>query len=273
MRKCRMLVGPPSRLIQGGMTGLLPVSDPMMIVAVFAIAMAAGIVKGVVGFGMPMILLSGLSGLISPEIALSALILPTLFTNGWQALRQGTAEALRSVRDYRRFLVTGGIVLVICAQAVPYVNKSILLTVLGIVIGGFAAMQLFGIQPKIKRPTPAGEVAVGVFAGFVGGISAVWGPPTVLYLTAMNTGKKDQIRIQGVIYGLGGLALTVAHIASGILNTKTAPFSALLLLPALAGMVIGFAIQDRIEQRVFKNLTLIVLIVAGLNLVRLGVLG
>ena len=44
------------------------------------IALFAGLVKGVVGFGLPTILISGLSTFLSPELALAGLILPTVLT-------------------------------------------------------------------------------------------------------------------------------------------------------------------------------------------------
>ena len=43
-----------------------------------------------------------------------------------------------------------------------------------------------------------------------------------------------------------------------------------MLVPALLGNAIGFRLQDRIDQALFRRLTLVVLIVAGLNLVRRG---
>jgi uncharacterized membrane protein YfcA len=114
---------------------------------------------------------------------------------------------------------------------------------------------------------------VASFAGFIGGLSGVWGPPTVAYLTMLGTEKRDQMRVQGVIYGLGAVALTLAHLGSGVLDARSAPFSALLILPALAGMWLGGRIQDRIDQAGFRRVTLIVLLVAGLNLVRRAVMG
>lgn len=255
------------------MSTLVSFSDPVLAVAVFAVAFVAGIVKGVVGFAMPMILLSGLSSLISPEIALSALIIPTLLTNGWQALRQGLSAALGSMRKYWRFLLAGGVFMVAFAQIVPLVRSEVLLTVLGGLISGFAAMQLWGWQPKLQRPTPLIEVAVGAFTGVIGGLSGIWGPPTVTYLTAMNTDKKDQVRIQGVIYGLGAVVLLFAHTGSGVFNRETAPLSFVLVVPAMLGLFIGFAIHDRIDQPAFKRATLFVLFIAGLNLLRRGLFG
>lgn len=254
------------------MLEFLPVNDPALIALVFGVAAMAGVVKGIVGFAMPMILISGLSSVISPELALAGLILPTVATNVFQALRQGMKAAWQSIKRFRVFLLAGGVTLIFGAQVVRFVDASVMLTGLGLFVGIFSAMQLFGWKPKLEASTRV-EAITGAIAGAIGGFSGVWGPPTVAYLTAVNTDKQDQIRIQGVIYGLGAVALAVAHIGSGILNAKTAPFSALLLLPALLGLWIGASIHDRIDQVAFKKATLAVLMLASLNLLRRGIMG
>jgi hypothetical protein len=104
-------------------------------------------------------------------------------------------------------------------------------------------------------------------------MSGIWGPPTVAYLTALNTPKDVQMRVQGVIYGLGAGALVIAHLGSGILRAETAPFSAILILPALLGMWVGLRLQARIDQARFRKLTLMVLLIAGLNLLRKALMG
>ncbi len=57
-----------------------------------------------VGFAMPMILISGLSSVMAPELALAGLIVPTLVTNGMQSLRQGVGAAKASIRKFHVFL-------------------------------------------------------------------------------------------------------------------------------------------------------------------------
>ena len=93
------------------------------------------------------------------------------------------------------------------------------------------------------------------------------------YLTAINTPKVEQMRVQGVVYGSGALMLLVAHLQSGVLSTQTLPLSLAMLLPAVIGIYIGFLVQDRLDQEKFRRATLLVLIVAGLNLVRRGLFG
>lgn len=250
------------------------IGDPLFLALPLTVALIAGVVKGVVGFAMPMILISGLSGIVPAEIALAGLILPTLLTNGIQALRQGPGEAWHSVRRFRLFLLCGMLALLASAQLVSFVSSRTLLTMIGAPVVFFAALQLFGVQ--VRLPTPPSrwiEAGIATVAGSIGGISGVWGPPTVMFLTALETEKREQMRIQGVIYGLGSLALMLAHIGSGVLNRDTLPFSLMLVPPAILGMWIGGRIQDRIDQRLFRRTTLLVLFIAGLNLLRRGLTG
>lgn len=238
-----------------------------------AIAVLAGTIKGLVGFAMPMVLISGLGSFLAPELALAGLILPTLVTNGVQALRQGVGAAWQSIKRFRLFLLCGGSALLVSAQFVRMLPGDVMLLIIGLPVAVFAIVQLFGGSLSGFRPTPKAEVAIGTFAGVLGGMSGVWGPPTVAYLTALGTEKSEQMRVQGVIYGLGAVLLVVAHLGSGVLRAETAPFSLLLVLPALAGMWIGTRLQTRIDQAGFRKATLLVLLLASLNLVRRAVFG
>lgn len=235
--------------------------------AVF-VAVGAGMVKGIVGFAMPMIFVSGLSTFLAPELALAGLILPTLCTNVIQALRQGPTAAWNSVKKFKVFLVFGLLTLIVGAQLVRLLPLPIMLLIIGLPITLFALLQLTGVDVKLPGQTFRVAAGVGAFAGFMGGLSGIWGPPTVAYLTALGTNKDDQMRIQGVIYGLGAVALTVAHLGSGVLRSETLPFSLAMVPPALLGLWLGGRVFDRIDQVVFRRATLVVLLIAGLNLVR-----
>ncbi len=81
------------------------------------------------------------------------------------------------------------------------------------------------------------------------------------------------MRVQGVVYGAGAVMLTLAHLRSGVLNIESAKLSAMLVVPALLGIALGFAVQDRLSQDRFRRVTLIVLVLGGLNLIRRGLMG
>lgn len=249
------------------MDALFPLFSPFVLVVAFGIALCAGFVKGVVGFAMPLVMISGLTILMNAELALAGLILPTLVTNLIQALRQGVSAALHSVKAFRVFLITGGIALASAAQLVRVIPDYALELAIGVPVVLFVTAQLLGLAVSLTRQSRAAEIWVGLVAGFMGGLSGVWGPPTVMYLTALNTPKLDQMRIQGVIYGAGAVVLALAHLGSGVLRAETLPFSLALVLPALLGMYLGGKVADRIDQRAFQRATLLVLLVVGLKLI------
>jgi uncharacterized membrane protein YfcA len=255
------------------MQQLIPFLDPEQFILALSIAVLAGMIKGMVGFALPMVLVSGLSTFLSPELALAGLILPTLVTNWMQALRQGFAAAWKSVQRFRVFLIFGLVFLLCSAQLIRVLPQPVLFLVIGVPITIFAVLQLLGVRFSLARPTWRVEAAIGGFAGLIGGMSGIWGPPTVAYLTALNTEKREQMRVQGVIYGLGAMALFAAHIGSGVVRAETVPFSVVLVVPAVLGMWVGAKFQDKIDQVLFRKATLLVLLIAGLNLVRRGLTG
>ena len=78
------------------------------------------------------------------------------------------------------------------------------------------------------------------------------------------------IRAQGVVFLIGAATLLLAHLTTGLLNAQTLGFSAALCLPALAGLYAGYVVQDRLDQARFRRWTQGLLVVTGLNMVRLA---
>ena len=243
-------------------------------VAAAGVTIVAGFVKGAVGFAMPMIMMACMVMFLPAPIALAMLILPTLVSNAWQALRQGHAAAWASVRPFRRYLAILVVTILLAAHLVTRLSPDLLYLVLGVPIIGLALLQLWGVRFHIPPERRLGaDLGLGVFAGFMGGLSGSWGPQTVLYLTALDVPKAESVRIQGVIYGIGSVALLAAHLQSGVLNLQTLPLSLAMIVPAALGMALGFKVHDRLDQARFRRWTLIVLVVVGANLVRKGLAG
>ena len=242
-----------------------------LLVAVIAVTLIASFVKGAVGFAMPMIMMSGLASVMPIDRALATLLIPTLVANLWQALRGGLPQAFVVLRDFWRYFVVVLVVIAVSAQLVTNLSPGAMYLLLGGPIVFFAFLQLIGWSPRIA---PAhrwmADVGIGLIAGFMGGLSGVWGPPTVMYLLAVDAPKRSAMALQGVVYGAGSVVLVLAHLRSGILNADTAPLSVAMLVPMVFGLWIGQIVQDRLDQARFRRAMLVVLVVAGLNLIRRG---
>lgn len=252
------------------MSDILPdILSLSQILGAMLIALAAGLVKGALGFALPMIMISGLGSLMPVELALAGLVLPTLVTNLSQALRQGWRAAGASMRAYWRMLLALVVCLLASAQLVPFVSEPLLLALLGGPICAFALSQLAGriwVIPVARRRR--GQWISGAIGGLYGGVSGVWGPPVMAYLIALDTAKHDMVRILGVVFLVGAVALVAGHAASGILSLGSLAFSALLVAPAGLGLALGYRVQDRLNAARFRRWTLLMMVVLGLNLLR-----
>lgn len=229
----------------------------------------AGFVKGAIGFAMPMIMLSAFGSILPATTALAALILPTLLTNIQQAFRQGPREAWGSVYRFRIHITMVLVFICISAGFAPLIPQGLMYAMLGVPIVGFALWQLSGRSMALSlRHQKRAEAVTGIIGGMYGGISGIWGPPLIVYLLSIKLDKREQVRVQGVVFLLGAITLTIAHLFSGVLNAQTVPFSLILCIPALIGMQVGFAMQDRLDVNQFRWWTLVLLVLTGLNLVR-----
>jgi uncharacterized membrane protein YfcA len=256
------------------MAAIFDLIGPGLFLYAVCVTLVAGFVKGAVGFAMPLIMISGMGILMAPDIALAAIILPIVFSNGLQVLRAGRGEALSALAEHWRYTLVVCVMILISAQFVRAIPPDALYFVLGVPVVGLSLIQLVGWRPRISPQTRRPfEWVAGFLSGTLGGLAGTWGPPTVLYLIALETPKQRQMAVQGVIYGLGSVMLLLGHLRSGILNAETVWLSGALLLPALLGMWVGFKLVDRFDQERFRKVTLLVLTVAGLNLIRRGIMG
>lgn len=242
--------------------------------AAFGVMALAGFVKGAVGFALPMIVVSGIGSLMSAEMAIAAIIVPSLVTNLMQAFREGFGAALATLRRFWRLNLVLLIMIALCAQLVVLLPEAVFFVVLGCMVSGLGTVLLVGWRPRLaQKGNRLAEIVAAVIAGFFGGLAGVWGPPILIYLLARDVAKKEMVRAQGISFLLGSVILAGAHVGTGVLSAVTVPFSALLVVPAVLGMWLGQAAQDRLDQARFRRLTLIVLVIAGLNLLRRGLMG
>lgn len=242
--------------------------------AALAVTLFAGFVKGAVGFAMPMILVSAFAIFLPQPLALAGLILPTLATNLSQAFRQGVAPAVDTARTYRRFLLATVVCIAASAPFADVVPRMVYLLMLGVPISVFAALQLAGRSLAFRlQHRDRAEWVLGVIGGLYGGVSGIWGPPLLVLLLSTGADKLTMVRAQGVVFLIGAIALLLSHLGTGLANAQTLGFSAALCVPALAGLYLGYWVQDRMDQVRFRHWTQGLLVVTGLNMVRQALFG
>ena len=178
-----------------------------------------------------------------------------------------------SVRQWP-IVVSLCLTLLVTARFVTVLSSELIWLVLGVTIASVSSLQLAGwkfrIAPRYHRPV---EILAGTGAGFCGGFAGVWAPLIVTYFISIDLPKRESILAQGVIYSWGAVALTVAHQRTAVLNSETALLSSLLVLPSVAGLMLGLALNRKLNTPAFTFWTQVALICAGLNLIGRAMLG
>ena len=228
----------------------------------------SGFSKGVTGIGPPIIAIAVMIHFVDPQTAFVTMVIPNLITNIWQS-----ATSHNWKEPFLRFwpmIVCFVISLFIGAVLLVTLDGSTLLTILGVFMAAFAAMNLINprehpLSPTVERWT--GPIA-GTVGGLLGGLTAIWGPPMLMLFVLLKLDKETWIQTVGLIWFIGSVPLALAYWHNGLLNAQTAPLSAFACIAGMIGIWLGEAIRSKINQETFRKLLLVSLLLIGLNLVR-----
>ncbi|SUE44518.1 sulfite exporter TauE/SafE family protein [Roseomonas gilardii] len=246
---------------------------PLSLLAVIApVFFLAGFTKGVTGLGLPTVGMGLLSLFVAPAQAATLVILPSLLTNFWQMAGHALPGLLRRLWPMLlatvlgcwagRGLLTGGS---------AWVGQG----ALGIVLAAYA---LFGLSPlRLPSIPPRREGWLGPLAGFCTGLltaaTGVFVLPAVPYLQALPLERPALMQALGLSFTTSTLALAAVLADGGALDGAGAAGSALALLPALLGMVLGQWLQKRLRPAVFRRVFFGGLLLLGAHLLLRGLLG
>jgi uncharacterized protein len=242
------------------------VSDLSTVLAVIASFVAAGLVKGAAGLGLPLIALPLLSFVVPLKTAVALVIVPIFITNVAQSFQGGLAMPILR-RFWLAWLVIG-LVIAISAQALVTVDEKILYGVIGttlilltITLRYRPSLQVQPAQERWASPLVAG------IGGVLGGFTGIYGPPYMLYLASLRMKKNEFVAAISQYFVAGNIGLTIGLLGFGGATLRDLAFSAAATLPAYAGMWVGQRIQSRLDERGFAGLLYILYLAMGASFV------
>ena len=242
--------------------------SPELIAIAAGVFLLAGMIKGLIGIGLPTASVGMLSQIVDPRVAIALIVFPSLLSNAWQMWRMG--DIVGALRRYWLFLIMlTSMILLVTTTVTSAVPTQAIMLVLGCVIIFFSLSSLAWSPPRIPaRFDKAGQFVFGTASGILGGLTAIWAPPMVTYLMGRRTEKDEFVRATGVIIFIGTLPLITGFWVNGMLSGPLALISVGLTIPAIAGFQLGELARRRLDADRFRNVVLIIFLIMGLNLLR-----
>jgi uncharacterized membrane protein YfcA len=231
-----------------------------------AVFVLAGLVKGVVGLGLPTISMALLALLMAPAQAAALLVVPSFVTNVWQLRPWGSAAALlRRLGPMQAGVVAGtlGGAQVLGAPAGNWASIS-----LGVALILYAVWALTGARLHLDRSRERwmGPV-IGAITGLITAATGVFVIPAVPYLQALGLQRDELIQAMGISFTVSTVALACGLYLNASYSSTALGISFLMLLPAIAGMQAGQSLRKRLSAEVFKRCLMGTLLALGVYMI------
>ncbi|MBR9904024.1 MAG: sulfite exporter TauE/SafE family protein [Gammaproteobacteria bacterium] len=229
-----------------------------MLSIAFIALLVAGIVKGAIGSGVPVIVVPVLTMLYDVQLAIALLVAPNLFSNAlqvWQYRRH-----LLPLRFLAAFSIAGGLGIVLGTWGLIVLSPDILsLGVAGVIV---LYLIIKVMKRRIALPFNIAArlvIPIGLLAGVLQGAAGMSAPASVTFLNAMQLKRNVFIGSISVFF----VAITIIQIPAllnaGILTLERFLFSILALVIILAAMPLGARLGNRLPHYWFDNLVMLLL--------------
>lgn len=234
------------------------------------VLVVAGFVKGAIGFGLPLVALSVLTQFLPKEWVLAVMVLPVVFSNLFIGFERRLF--LPSMRRFWAMIPAIGAGMAAGVLGLGVLPPDAFLFLVGLVVITFALLEQF----RLVLPVPAAHeravgVGAGVLGGLLGGISTAFGPPLVMYFTALRLPKDQFVAAIAVVWTFASVFLILALHGASILVGERIGWSAAACIPVGLGLWAGVRMRNRIPQEPFRRLVALALLVLGANLIRHGI--
>lgn len=237
-----------------------------------AVYLLSGAIKGLSGFGMPMVSIPVSTLVLGASIpqAMAWVLVPVFVTNAVQLIQHWSQR-----RVLRRIwpLVLG---MVLALAASVQLLSSLSGPVLSILVG---AMMLVSVASQLSRPIqiplrwqPWALAISGLLSGAIGGVTSFFGFPALQTLVAAGLEKDDFVFSVSLSFFLSGIILAIGLGGQGLVTAQDAWLSLLVLAPALIGLSLGHWARQRISVSAFRRIIFMLLLLTGLSMMVNGMI-
>jgi len=225
--------------------------------------LAAGVIKGAIGSGVPVIVIPVLTMLYDVKLAIAVLVAPNLCSNALQVWQY--RHHLLPLKFLAAFSMAGGLGIMLGTWGLVVLSP----TLLSLGVAGAIVMYLviklakrtmvlpFALAQRVVLP-------VGLLAGVLQGAAGMSAPASVTFLNAMRLERPVFIGSISVFFVAITCVQIPALLSTGILTLERSVYSVAALLVILTAMPLGSQLGKRLPHRWFDNL--IMLLLAGIAL-------
>ncbi|WP_248803594.1 sulfite exporter TauE/SafE family protein [Pseudomonas sp. MWU13-2100] len=226
----------------------LPIS--LLVLGTFLLA---GMIKGVIGLGLPTVAMGLLGLAMAPTQAAALLIIPATLTNVWQLAAGGhLSTLLRRLWPMLLAIFLGTAVGVWWLGGMDGGHGMVRALGAALLLYALSGLFLPALRVGARTERWLGPVC-GLVTGLITSATGVFVIPAVPYLQALGLNKDELVQALGLSFTVSTLALALGLFWHGALGEGALGASLLVLLPAILGMLFGQWLRQRVSATLFKR--------------------
>jgi len=250
----------------GILEGVFEGIDPLVVTVAAVAFFLGGLLKGVIGMGMPLVAIPIIAIVMPVAKAIPLMLVPGYIMNVIQ-MRQSWHARTPVLIWWPLFVgMAAGVFLGV--QFATNAPEGLLRGMLGVIVVVFVLLSFARIQIPLRTvENPVAGLTMGGISGLFGGLTGVFGPTLAMYFLARKLDKDRFVWIMAVVMMTGVLILGGALTAAGDFSREQLMGTFAVLVPAWAGLTAGALVRRQVSQEAFRKVALVALLVMGISLV------
>ena len=226
----------------------------------------AGVVKGVIGIGLPTTAITIMTFFVSPLMALGLNLIPMTVTNIWQFSKADNPREL--IKNYKYFAISLVVFILITSFYANQIGDNVVRLIFAVAVLLFVSLQIFGFNFKMNPKSDSlWQSSLGTLGGIFGGAASIWAVPVTMYLLMKNVKPKQFVDVSGFLIMIGCLPVSIGYIATGVFQPNMFIYGALGSVIGIVGFQIGEKLRNKVNAKTFKNLLLIFFSISAINMI------
>jgi uncharacterized membrane protein YfcA len=236
--------------------------DSVILIQVVLIFLAGGMVKGLIGVGLPTVTLTLLSFVFDIKDSISIILIPVILTNLYQML---DGNSLKEIIGEVKFFLIGSFLFIFPGFYFLTILKSdTILAILALLLIINSFMSLMKYEIKLKNyKSKAIQLGIGSLTGITTGVTSIYTMPFIFLIQSLNYSKNKVIQLMGLSFFIFACMQLILFSSHGMIDFDKLSISLLACLPILAGVYFGTALRKKISETLFKTLFNIMLVAMG----------
>lgn len=235
------------------------------------IGLAAGMVKGISGFGSSLVTIPLLTMVFGIE-RLGEIIVMMLTFNvilNLLLMKENKAFKIEHIKN-NLFIVVPGLLFTIVGlvalknldgQIINYLAASLILLAIGVTSYNLFASKNIHLKPRVIY-----QIIAGALSGLGNGVAAIDGPPVVFYLTATNVKQETFKGILSTHFLVMGVIGVISMIVLNLYTVDILLNTSFILLFTVVGLYGGMRISRNFNDNTFKIVILLILIILDIKM-------